>query len=87
LNSEVILADCISVVKWEGVGIGAIAYAMKFAPTWESPPERWEKVRENARFVGCRWRKSDLKDPDVGKVIQIRLPLSSTRLDKPEDVV
>jgi hypothetical protein len=35
--------------------------------------EKWEKLHEESRFMGCR-EKSGLKDPDVGKTIQMRLP-------------
>jgi hypothetical protein len=49
----------------------AIAFAAEFTPKWEKLRKRREKLHESSRFVGCGWQKSDLKGPDVGKIIQM----------------
>ncbi len=52
----------------------AIAFAVKLAPKWETLPEKWKKLCKNSRLLGCRSDETDLKGPDVGQIIQMRLP-------------
>jgi len=49
----------------------AIAFSVKSPARWETFLEKREKLCTNPRFVGFKRRKSDLKDPDVGKIIRM----------------